>query len=119
MNHGWLYYAPRTIALMWSGWWTLFGLLSGIGEGYNLLGIILHAIFPGMFFLLAVFIAWKWEIVGAFLLLAHAVLTLFVFWFARTPVGFLTLTFPPMLAAILFLIDSLKLRRTKNNLVEV
>lgn len=117
MNHHWLVYAARAFALIWSGWWTLFGLLSGFGEGYNVVGTILHAAFPGLFFLLAAFVVWKWELVGAFLLLSQALLALFVFSFARTPIGFMTLTLPPALAAILLLIYWLKQRRAKSNTV--
>jgi hypothetical protein len=119
MDHKGLRYIARVIALVWSGWWTIFGLIAGFAEGYSLLGIILHAIFPGVFFLLTVLVAWKWEIVGTFLILGQALLTLIVFWFARTPVGFTTLTLPPMLAAILFLADWLKQRKAKHTVMQV
>jgi hypothetical protein len=37
-------YLARIIALIWAGWWTLFGLLSGLGEGLDVIGVIRHLI---------------------------------------------------------------------------
>jgi hypothetical protein len=106
----WLRYSARALALIWACWWTLFGLLSGAGEGYNLSGILLHATVPGLVFLAAAVIAWRWEAIGGVLLLLAGLGTLIVFWYARTPQGFLLLTLPPLVAGLLFLVSWLRAR---------
>jgi hypothetical protein len=98
----WIRYTARALALIWAGWWTLFGLLAGIGEGYGPEGVLLHMAIPGLLFLLAAAVAWRWELIGALMLGFEGALTLLVFPFARTPVGFLMLALPPLLAGGLF-----------------
>jgi hypothetical protein len=99
----WMRYGARGIALIWAGWWTLFGLLAGIGEGYDLSGVFLHTLVPGLVFLAAAVIAWRWEVIGGILLLLEGSGTLIMFWFARTIEGFATLALPPLVAGLLFL----------------
>jgi hypothetical protein len=103
MDGKWLRYVARTVALLWAGLWTLFGLLAGVGEGLDLPGILMHTAVPGLVFLLTVFVAWRWELPGAVLLGLVGLLTLFVFGFARTPEGLALLTLPPLFAGALFL----------------
>ena len=54
-------YTARVIALLWAGWWTFFGLASGIGEGLDILGTLIHTAMPGLFFLFIAIIPWRWE----------------------------------------------------------
>jgi hypothetical protein len=107
----WLCYSARALALIWACWWTLFGLLAGMGEGYNLLGILRHAAVPGLVFLVAAVFAWRWEAIGGVLLLLAGLGTLVVFWFAHTPEGLLTLTLPPLVAGLLLIASWLRARR--------
>lgn len=102
----------RALALIWACGWALFGLLAGIGEGYDLVGVFRHTAFPGLAFLVVALIAWRWEIVGGILLILEACGTLFLFWFSRTPEGFLTLTLPPLIAGVLFIVDWIRATRT-------
>jgi len=104
----WMIYVARGIALLWALWWTLFGLLSGIAEGYDWLGIFRHAAVPGLVFLLVAVIAWRWEIIGGILLLLASVATLIGFPFTRTLEGFLTLFLPPLVAGGLFIVSRLR-----------
>jgi hypothetical protein len=105
MNTKWPRYIARAGALLWAGWWTLFGLLSGIGEGLEPGGIFMHTLMPGLLFLALAVIAWRWEVPGGILLLLAGLWSLDMFWFARTPQGFLLLALPPLLAGLLLLID--------------
>jgi hypothetical protein len=91
------------LALLWACFWTVFGLLSGIGEGYGLSGILFHTALPGLVFLIAAIVAWRWKVIGAILLLLEGLSTFMVYGFSRTTAVFLTLTFPPLLAGLLFL----------------
>jgi hypothetical protein len=59
-----LRYSARIITLVWAGWWTFFGLASGIGEGAGILGILEHTTLPGLIFLVTAFTAWRWERAG-------------------------------------------------------
>ena len=109
-------YLARIVALIWAGWWTLFGLLSGIGEGLDVLGVIMHLTVPGLIFLAAALVAWRWEVAGGILLVVEGVLALFYFPFAREPFGLLTLALPPVIAGVLFLIAGLTNRHHPNAL---
>jgi hypothetical protein len=106
----WMRYIARVLALIWACWWTFFGLIAGAGEGYGPSGILAHAAVPGLVFLVAAVIAWRWEVIGGILLLLEGLATLIVFWFSRTAEGFLTLTSPPLVAGLLFLAISLRAR---------
>jgi hypothetical protein len=108
-------YLARTLALVWAVWWTLFGLIAGMGEGYAPLGILAHATVPGLIFLVAAVIAWRWEVIGGILLLLEGLGTLYVFGYSRTIEGFLILTLPPLVAGLLFHASSLKARMSRTN----
>jgi hypothetical protein len=61
--------AALIIGLIWAGFWTWFGLASGISEGLDVIGIIIHAIMPGLFFFTTIAVAWKRGVVGGILLI--------------------------------------------------
>jgi len=100
---------PKTIARMivsvWAIWWTLFGLLSGLGEGLDGLGVFIHTLVPGGIFLLATAIVWRWETVGGALLVAIGLATIQYYPFASSWLGAVTLSLPPTLAGFIFLWD--------------
>jgi len=110
-----LLYLARGLALLWGGWWTLFGLLSGIGEGPSLEGILRHTLFPGLLFLAFALIACRWSLVGSLFLIVGGLLALAVFPFAWMPAGLLTLTLPPLLAAALLLLAEGQRRLAQRN----
>ena len=62
-------YFARGSALIWALSWVIFGLASGIGEGLAPGGILSHTALPGLIFLATVLIAWRWQSLGAILLL--------------------------------------------------
>lgn len=107
MEKGWRYLA-RALALLWALWWTLFGLLAGIGEGYDGFGILRHAAVPGLVFLIAAVSAWRWEIIGGALLILEGIATLVVFPFTRTLEGFLTLFLPPLIVGTIFVVSRIR-----------
>jgi hypothetical protein len=100
----WLRYLALVLAWAWAGWWTLFGLLAGVGEGYDLVGVGAHVSMPGLTFLAAVLVACRWSILGGGLLLLEGLATCIVFGSAKTPAGFLFLTLPPLMAGVLLLV---------------
>jgi len=108
VNFKWIRNTGRALAILWAGLWLLFGMLSGVGEGLDPVGIFMHTAVPGLIFLAAALIAWRWELAGGILLFIEGLATLSIFGFARTPEGFLLLVLPPFVAGGLFLADWLR-----------
>lgn len=61
--------AALIIGLIWAGFWTWFGLASGISEGLDVIGVIIHTSMPGLFFFITIAVAWKRGVVGGILLI--------------------------------------------------
>ena len=94
----------RILALAWAVFWSAFGLLSGIGgigEGGGLQAVLAHTLMPGLVFLAAAVIAWRWELVGGLLLALAGLATIFVYPFATTAGGFPLLPLPGIVAGAL------------------
>jgi hypothetical protein len=91
----------RAMALVWAAFWFLFGLASGLGEGLGPIGAVMHTV-PGVIFLVSALIAWRWEAVGAVLLLLEAPM-ISGFFHVRDPALLAILPLPPLLAGCLFL----------------
>jgi hypothetical protein len=104
------------VSLLWGGWWTFFGLASGLGEKLSPPGILAHAALPGLVFLISAAMAWRWEAAGGTVLLLEGLLVLFVYpalahgRFSIATIAFvlLTMAVPPLIAGSLFLVDSSK-----------
>lgn len=71
--------AARVILLTWAAFWIWFGLASGLSERLPPLGVLIHIAAPGLVFALIVAIAWRYERVAAWLLLAVAAAILFAY----------------------------------------
>lgn len=95
--------AGRGLAVLWAGWWTLFGLTVGVGEGHGLVAVAVHTVLPGTVFFVPVVMAWRWRPWGAVALLGMGEWMVLSYPFARTLEGFLLLGLPPMAAAGLLL----------------
>ncbi len=91
----------KILALAWAVFWSGFGLLSGIGEGGGFVAILVHTAFPGLAFLTAAAIAWRWERAGGLLLALAGLATLPAYGFARSAPGFVAVALPGMLAGTL------------------
>ena len=99
-------YIARIIALVWAGWWVFFGLASGIGEGLDPIGVVIHTAVPGLIFLVLAIIAWlRQDIGGALLVLAGLVIMVIYPLMARGSLSVSTilvtmsmLALPPLIA---------------------
>lgn len=99
-------YIARIIALVWAGWWVFFGLASGIGEGLDPIGVVVHTAVPGLIFLVLAIIAWlREDIGGALLVLAGLVIMVIYPLMARGSLSISTilvtmalLALPPLIA---------------------
>jgi len=100
------------LALAWALFWALFGLLSGIGEGIGFMGTVIHTTVPGLIFLSAVVISWRWTFVGAVLLLIEGLIVLVGYSamaFGRAPVAMVVwmlfiMALPPLAAGVLLIL---------------
>ena len=103
--------AARVLAILWAGFWIWFGLASGIAEKLTPGGVLLHTAVPGLFFVLLLVVAWRWEAVGGALLVLIGLLMAVAYpiLFRRLPaltifLTDLTLALPPLVAGVLFLL---------------
>jgi len=98
-----------TLAVVWGVWWTVLGLVSGLGEGLDALGVVMHTVVPGGICLVLALFAIFRSRSGAWLLLgAGAVLAIGYPFLARPQFGWdvvavmeLTLAAPPIIAGVL------------------
>ena len=112
-----LRYVARGLGVAWAGWWTLFGVLCGIGEG-GLVGTLIHAAVPGLVFAASVAVAWKWGLVGGIILAAEGVIVAVgypVMVRGRFPVStviavLLMMAAPPLAAGIMFVVCGRRLK---------
>jgi hypothetical protein len=100
-----LFWTPRLLGILFVAFLSLFAL-DVFGEGYGFwrtqLALVMHLI-PALIVLAAVVVAWRWEAVGGFLLIA-----LGVFYLVRTLNHLdwcLVISGPLFLTGGLFLID--------------
>ena len=105
-----LLYSARVLAMLWAAFWTWFGLASGIAEGLSPAGVLVHTAVPGLFFVLLLVVAWRWEALGGILLVLASLFMAVAYplVFRRMPLSttifvLLTMAVPPLLAGILFL----------------
>ena len=103
----------RLLALTWAGWWTFFGLASGIGEKLKPVGIAVHAAVPGLIFLATALLAWRWPVAGGIALVAEGVAVLIAYplvfgpRFPLATVAFVlvTMALPPFIAGTMLLLQ--------------
>ena len=110
-NKKWMRYVAGALALVWAGFWSFFGLASGIGEGLSLSRVLAHATMPGLIFLASSVVAWRTHVIGAVVLLieglavliAYPVMTYHDFPFSTIVFVLLTMAVPPLVAGFLFI----------------
>lgn len=107
----WVKRVARILAVVWAGWWVLFGLFSGISEGLSPVETLINTAVPGLIFLAIVLIAWKWQDLGGVLLLLAGMFVLVLYpilTYARLSPGSVlavlaTMALPPIVAGVLCL----------------
>src|SRR3989338_840136 len=69
LGQDWFVRLARLLAAAWAAFWIWFGLASGLGEGLGPAAVLIHAAMPGLLFGVAAAIVWRWERVGAVVLI--------------------------------------------------
>jgi hypothetical protein len=108
----WLRFTSRSLALAWGVFWSWFGAASGISEGIGLLGTIVHTALPGLIFLVSALIPWWLPRTGGVILIVEGVIVAIAYpiMFGQFPLAtiifvLLTMSAPPLLSGILFLLE--------------
>jgi hypothetical protein len=106
----------RIIAILWAGFWTFFGIASGLGEGLTPAGVFIHTLMPGLIFLLFMLLPWIWELGGGILLIVTGLFVCVAYPLmvhGRFPLEtvifvLLTMAIPPLVSGIMFVVISRK-----------
>ena len=101
-----IFWIPRILAILFILFLSLFAL--DVFEEYSglvmLLAFLLHMI-PSFLLIIMLVVAWKWEIVGGWILLAFGIgFTMFNHLY-RDPISFLVVSIPIFAVGILFLLS--------------
>jgi len=103
-----IYWLPRIIVLVFTVPIFVFALLSGSANyGGGIKGIIMNSpnALPWLVLLGVVYVAWRWEKIGGWLLIALSVIFAFFFDALDNPVVSLVILTPILVSGILFLIS--------------
>ena len=109
----WLRFMAASLSLMWAGWWTFFGLASGIYEELSPGGILIHTTIPGLIFLAsAAFALWR-PVSGGILLIIEGIFVMVTYpvmvrnTFPISTISFIlvTMALPALLAGFLFVLS--------------
>ena len=105
-------FIARLVILIWVGFWGFFLVGSLLSESFQTTDFIPMAIYL-LFFVIPVFIAWRWEKIGGILFLLEGLIALIGYPFLamgasysilEVLIYFLTIAFPPLIAGLLFFI---------------
>jgi hypothetical protein len=107
----------RILGLVWGIFWSLFGILSALGEELDAVGTLVHISFPGLIFLATVIAAWRHEKIGGTMLIFEGIVVAIVYPLVFRGVSgstiqfvLLTMALPPMISGALFIMDWMKFR---------
>ncbi|MFC1648839.1 hypothetical protein ACFL1B_05255 [Nanoarchaeota archaeon] len=110
-----LRYIARTVLLILAILIFLFALFSGAEDGLK--GILLNSpnALTGLFVLVFIFIAWKWELVGGILIVLTGIFAVFFFGFYEAGSRFMLFIIPlPLIVLGGFLIMAWYMTRRQN-----
>ena len=114
MEKKWMRYAAGALTLVWAGFWSFFGLASGIGEGLRPMAVLVHTTLPGLIFVASAVVAWRTHVIGAVVLLIEGLVVLIGypvmnyhhFPFSTIVFVLVTMALPPLVAGFLFISSS-------------
>ena len=102
-----LFWTPRILGILFALFISIFAL-DVFGEGYSfwetILALLIHLV-PTSIIVIALVIAWRWEWVGAILLIALGVFYIVSSWGKFPFVTYLMISGPSFLVGVLFLVN--------------
>ncbi len=114
----WLRIIPRSLALAWAFFWVWFGAASGVSEGIGFIRTVVHIALPGLIFLVSSLIPWRFPRTGGVILIIEGIVITIAYpiMFDHFPLitivfVLLTMSVPPLLSGILFLLEHHRLSR--------
>ncbi len=89
--------------------WTWFAIAESISEGYDITGILMHSITPGLLLLAVTLTAFRFPVIGGVLLIAAGIHFRYYF-HVQTLAVYAALVFPPVLAGLWSLLTSIPVK---------
>ena len=112
MNHKILFWIPRILGIIFAVFISLFAL-DAFTDGYTWLtfaGFLIHLI-PTYLLIIALVIAWKWNLIGGIIYLALGVFYIIIS--SAEPIAFLIVGIPVIITGGLFILEWYLKKRTK------
>ena len=109
----WIRFMAVSLSLMWAGWWSFFGLASGIHEGLSPGGVLIHTATPGLIFLASALFALLHPMSGGIMLIVEGIFVMVAYpllvrdTFPTSTISFIlvTMALPALLAGFLFVLS--------------
>jgi len=114
MSKKFLYWSPRLLSVLFIIFLSIFSL-DVFGEYHGLVllqALFMHLIIP-LILLLAIILAWKWELIGAIIFVAFAIGYVLIAGFNRPWSWYVLISGPAVIIGILFLLNWIKKIRKK------
>ena len=113
------FYAPRILSLLFVAFLSLFALdaFQSPFEWQMIIGFLIHLI-PSMVLLIALVIAWKYELVGVVIFIVFAVLYVLGAGFDRPWQWYAFIAGPAFIVGVLYLVSWLLKRKEESKQVE-
>lgn len=114
MINGFMKWFPRIWLLIFSSLIFLFVLISETekaGGNFQSLIKISPTLVPWLLLFVLVYVSWRWEKLGGFILILVSIIATIFFGFYKNPAGFAFVIFPVLLPGILLLANSYQNRK--------
>ena len=98
----WLCLTALGLILLCGLWWVVFGLLCEWGRP---VGMLMHILVPGLAYLAAGWLAWRWPLIGGTVLVLLGGCSVWFFHTYRNIFTLLVVSLPPIIAGLLFLVS--------------
>jgi len=98
----WLCLTALGLIFLCGLWWVVFGLLCEWGHP---VGMLMHILVPGLAYLAAGWLAWRWPLIGGTVLVLLGTYSVWFFHTYRNIFTLLLVSMPPIIAGLLFLVS--------------
>lgn len=96
----WLRLIALALVLLFGSFWVLFGIMCEWGHP---VGMLMHILVPGLAYLAAGWLAWRWPLTGGTALILLGAFSVLFFNTYRNIFTLLTVSLPPIIAGLMLL----------------